>query len=123
MNFIGTSYKLLKIIIVFNMNLDLHTSLSIPCYIALFISVGLSILHMNFVKCSFCSFNVCRPMAECSVLPCVMNTKVWTSASCIADTFSGNRPVVEFQDFLESMNLTLYLTGWDHFYGTIVHYH
>ena len=48
-------------------------------------------------------------------IPCIMNTKVRTSASCIADTFSGNHRVVEFQDFLESMNLTLYLTGWTTF--------
>ena len=54
---------------VLNITFNLHTSLSIPCCIALFISVGLSILHMNFLKCSFCSFNVHRPMAECSVLP------------------------------------------------------
>ena len=56
------------------MNLDLHTSLSIPCCIALLISVVLSILDMNFLKCSFCSFNVRRPMAECSVLPVMQHS-------------------------------------------------
>ena len=56
------------------MNLDLYTSLSIPCCIALLISVGLAILDMNFLKCSVCCFNVCRPMAECSLLPVMQHS-------------------------------------------------
>ena len=69
MKFIGTLYELIKNFILLVKIFKLHTSLSMPCCMASLISVGLSIFDMNFLKCSFCSFNVRRPMAECSVLP------------------------------------------------------
>ena len=69
MNFIGSLYQLIKNFMSLLKVLKLHTSLSMPCCMASVISVALSIFDMNFLKCSFCSFNVRRPIAECSVLP------------------------------------------------------
>ena len=89
MNFIRTSYQLLRNKLS-HVHLHLHTSLSIPCCIALFISIGLSILLINFLKCSFCSFNVRSPIAECSVLPVMQDSlRIEYQSSDLCFMYSG----------------------------------
>ena len=89
MNFIRTSYQPLRNKLS-HVHLHLHTSLSIPCCMALFISIGLSILLINFLKCSFCSFNVHSPIAECSVLPVMQDSlRIEYQSSDLCFMYSG----------------------------------